>query len=224
MSNALGHVLCVTNRGLHTSASGNAQQNRLTTDWADLVTRELPAEAFYIYDESAKAWFSPTYEPLRDPAARHDVRFSLHGSATFTMRKDWLETELTTHVPIDAPTGVYLLTLRNRGSVGRRLRVAPYFQIALAHSPEMAGKIEIEKDASGVLFFQNRNNTFRSGPAFVAMSHAATAVSTERGAFFGAGRSFAHPIFVETGKAAASGGDSMACAALLADLEIPANG
>ena len=224
MSNSLGHVLCVTNRGLHTSASGNAQQNRLTTDWADLVTRELPAEAFYIYDESAKAWFSPTYEPLRDPAAQHDVRFSWDGSATFTMRKDWLETELTTHVPIDAPTGVYLLTLRNHSSAARRLRVAPYFQIALAHSPEMAGKIEIEKDASGVLFFQNRNNTFRSGPAFVAMSHAATAVTTERGAFFGAGRSFAHPALVETGKAAAAAGDTMACAALVAELEISANG
>jgi cyclic beta-1,2-glucan synthetase len=224
MSNALGHVLCVTNRGLHTSASGNAQQNRLTTDWADVVTRELPAEAFYLYDESAKAWFSPTYEPLRDPAAKHDVRFSLDGSAIFTMRKDWLETELTTHVPIDAPTGVYLLTLRNRGSASRRLRVAPYFQIALAHSPEMAGKLEIQNDAGGALFFQNRNNTFRSGPAFVAMSHPAMAVATERGAFFGAGRSFAHPVFVETGKAAAAGGDAMACAALVAELELPANG
>ena len=224
MSNALGHVLCVTNRGLHTSASGNAQQNRLTSDWADLVTREMPAEAFYLYDEAAGAWFSPTYEPLRDPEARHDVRFGLDGSATFSMRKDWLETELTTHVPLDAPTGVYLLTLRNHGSEPRRLRVAPYFQIALAHSPEMAGTLEIERDASGVLFFQNPNNTFRSGPAFVAMSHGASACTTERGAFFGEGRSFAHPLLVETGKAAANAGDTMACAALLAELEIPAQG
>jgi cyclic beta-1,2-glucan synthetase len=50
MANALGHVLCVTNRGLHTSASLNAQQNRLTTDWADTVTSELPSEIFYLYD------------------------------------------------------------------------------------------------------------------------------------------------------------------------------
>ena len=223
MSNPLGHVLCVTNRGLHTSANGNAQQNRLTPDWADLVTREMPAEAFYLYDESAKAWYSPTYEPLRDPAAAHEVRFSLEGTATFTMRKDWLETELVTHVPLDQPTGVYLLTLRNRGGVPRRLRVAPYFQIALAHSPEKAGKLELVRDASGVLFFQNRNNTFRSGPAFVAMSQPATAVATERGAFFGVGRSFAHPVLLESGVPAAAV-DAMACAALLTELEIPANG
>ena len=50
MSNALGHVVVVTNRGLHTSSSGNSQQNRLTPDWPDIVTRELPGEAFYLYD------------------------------------------------------------------------------------------------------------------------------------------------------------------------------
>ena len=37
MSNSLGHVLAVTNRGLHSSTNGNAQQNRLTTDWADVT-------------------------------------------------------------------------------------------------------------------------------------------------------------------------------------------
>ena len=50
MSNVLGHVAVVTNRGLHTSSSVNSQQNRLTPDWADIVTRELPGEAFYLYD------------------------------------------------------------------------------------------------------------------------------------------------------------------------------
>ena len=43
MSNALGHVVAVTNRGLHTTSSVNSQQNRLTPDWPDTVTREVPA-------------------------------------------------------------------------------------------------------------------------------------------------------------------------------------
>ena len=50
MSNALGHAVVVTNRGLHTSSSVNSQQNRLTPDWSDIVTREVPGEAFYLYD------------------------------------------------------------------------------------------------------------------------------------------------------------------------------
>ncbi len=69
MSNVLGHVLVVTNRGLHTSASVNAQQNRLTPDWSDVVTKEVPSEAFYLFDPATAEWFSPTYHPLNDPEA-----------------------------------------------------------------------------------------------------------------------------------------------------------
>ncbi len=223
MSNFLGHVLCVTNRGLHTSANGNAQQNRLTTDWADLVTREMPSEAFYLYDESRDAWFSPTFEPIRDPEAKQDVRFGMDGVATFNMRKGWLETELTTHVPLDAPTGVYLLTMRNHGSESRTLRVAPYFQIALAHSPEMAGPLKIGRIGEAITF-ENPDNSFRSGPAFVAMTASTESVVTQRGSFFGKGRSFAHPVAVESGQADGGSDDTMPCAAMLASVEIPANG
>ena len=42
MSNGLGHILTVTNRGLHTTSSVNSQQNRLTPDWSDIVTRRGP--------------------------------------------------------------------------------------------------------------------------------------------------------------------------------------
>ncbi|MBU0676954.1 MAG: hypothetical protein KJ626_02465 [Verrucomicrobia bacterium] len=224
MSNARGHVLCVTNRGLHCSASVNAQQNRLTTDWADTTTRELPAEAFYIFEEQSGQWYSPTYEPLRDRDAVHDVHFSLDGTAKFTMRKGNLETELVTHVPVNDPAGVYLLTIRNNGTVPKKLRVAPYFQIVLAHSPEMRGPLTVEKDRNtGAVFFENPENASRSGPAFVFMTEWADIVATERGAFFGDGRSFAHPQMVESAQAAPSS-DSMTCAALLTSIELPAGG
>ena len=45
MSNALGHTVVVTNRGLHTTSSGNSQQNRLTPDCPDIVTREVPGRS-----------------------------------------------------------------------------------------------------------------------------------------------------------------------------------
>ena len=69
MSNALGHVVNVTNRGLQTTSSVNSQQNRITPDWPDTVTREVPPEAFYLYDLDTEEWFSPTYHPLNDPEA-----------------------------------------------------------------------------------------------------------------------------------------------------------
>jgi len=232
MSNALGHVLCVTNRGLHSSASVNAQQNRITTDWADTVTRELPAEAFYLYDPDEQQWYSPTYLPLRDKEAAYDVEFGVDGTATFRMQRGDIATELTTYVPPDDPTGVYLLTVTNQGETDKRLRSAPYFQIALADNPENSGTLNVHHDrATGALFFENPRNTFRAGPAFAAMSHPVEVVESKRGRFFGKGRSVAHPLLVEEGERSGGSGDPSTTgdmddraqvAAFLTTLNVPA--
>ena len=70
-----------------------------------------------------------------------------------------------------SPLGVYLLTVRNHAATPRRLRLAPYFQMVLAGQPEYSGPLQIRADRSlGALFFENPRNTFRTGPAFVAIS------------------------------------------------------
>ena len=91
MSNALGHVVAVTNRGLHTTSSVNSQQNRLTPDWPDTVTREVPGEAFYLYDPDTGEWFSPTYHPLNDAARplRGRVRRGRHGGLPHDQGRRW---------------------------------------------------------------------------------------------------------------------------------------
>lgn len=224
MANDAGHVLCVTNRGLHCSASVNAQQNSLTTDWADIVTRELPSEAFYIFDQDDGAWYSPAYEPMRDPAARHLAEFSVDGTAVFRMEGGELATELTAFVPPRDPVGLYLLSITNRSGRTRRLRVAPYFQMALASMPENAGRLDVRHDAStGALYFRNPRNTFRSGPAFAALSCPDHVVVTERSRFFGRGRPVSRPLAVEEGGAVERDvTDRTSVAAFLATIEIPA--
>src|SRR5207248_5519120 len=122
-------------------------------------------------------------------------------TAAYRMTKGAIETELTVFVPPDEPAGVYLLTVRNHADAPRRLRLAPYFQMVLAGQPEHAGPLQIRYDeALHALFFENPRNTFRAGPAFAALSRPAEAVATNRGRFFGAGRSVAHPAFVERGE------------------------
>ncbi len=225
MANALGHIVAVTNRGLHSSASGNAQQNRLTPDWADLTGNQVPSEAIYLYDEKTGDWFSPCYDPVKDKTAEHDVFFSLDGSVVFKMKKGGLETALSVHVPPDEPAGVYILKIRNTGIATRRLRIAPYFQIALAHSPEQAGALFISRDAvSGALYFENPRNRFRAGSCFAAMSAPVEQFATRRDRFFGDGRSFSRPVMVETGAPAPAAGDEFPVAALLTTVEIPAGG
>jgi cyclic beta-1,2-glucan synthetase len=226
MSNRLGHVVVVTNRGLHTTSSGNSQQNRLTPDWPDIVTREVPAEAFYLYDPDRRQWFSPTYHPLNDPRAAHEVQFSVDGSATYHMTQGTLSTELTVFVPPEDPTGVYLLTVRNHGDAGRRIRLAPYFQMVLASQPEHAGPLKVSADrALNALFFENPRNGFRSGPAFAALSCPTGRLETRRGRFFGAGRDVARPFLVEQGEPDVTATeDDRPIAGFLATLAIPAHG
>ncbi len=172
----------MTNRGLHTTSSVNSQQNRLTPDWSDIVTREVPGEAFYLYDPESEEWFSPTYHPLNDAGASHEAEFSVDGSATFRMTRGTLETELTVFVPPDEPAGVYLLTVRNHADRARRLRLAPYFQIVLAGQPEYLRPAEGPLRARATrLFFENPRNTFRTGPAFVAISCPVERVETRTG-------------------------------------------
>jgi cyclic beta-1,2-glucan synthetase len=224
MANAPGHVLCVTNRGLHTSASLNAQQNRLTTDWADTVTGELPSEIFYLYDVGERSWLSPTYLPLRDAEAGYETDFGVDGTATFRMKRGKLSTELTAFVPPDEPAGFYLLTIRNDGDAPKQIRFAPYFRIALADQPENSGPLKIEPDAANAtIYFTNPRNTFRSGPAFAAISMTPDKIETRRGRFLGPGRSPAHPAMVETGEPwAGPTDDAAAIASFLVTLEIPA--
>jgi cyclic beta-1,2-glucan synthetase len=244
MSNALGHFVSVTNRGFQTTSSVNSQQNRITPDWPDTVTREVPPEAFYLFDPESKEWYSPTYQPSNDTEATYESEFSVDGTAVFHMKKGSVETELTVFVPLDEPCGVYLLTVRNTSPRPTHLRFASYFQIVLAAQPEYAGPLEIRRDeALNALFFTNPRNTYRTGPAFAAISVAPDQVETSRGRFFGPGRNVAAPeMLVGSAIADHSSGlgskrsaiadptkdanveDDRPIAAFLAILQIPAHG
>ena len=176
----------MTNRGLHTTSSVNSQQNRLTPDWPDIVTREVPGEAIYLYDVDRGVWFSPTYEPLRDAAADYTTEYSIEGTATFRMRKGDLTAELTVFVPPEEPAGRLPLEAHNASGSPRHIAVTAYFQIVLANQPEDSGTLQIrQRPVLGALFFENPRNMFRTGPAFAAMSPPADERCTRRGGFLG---------------------------------------
>jgi cyclic beta-1,2-glucan synthetase len=224
MSNSLGHSLMVTNRGLHTSCNGNSQQNRLTPDWPDTVTREIPGEAIYIYDIDEKGWYSPTYFPLNDNSVKNRSEFSVDGTAVFQMEGKDISTELTVFVPPDQPLGLYLLNIKNNSPRKKRLRIAPYFQMVLEFMPERSGELitKYDKDSETLLFY-NPRNMFRKGWAFVSSSEPLSEIETKRGRFFGLGRGISCPFMLERGKADERQlYDDRQIAVLMSALEIPA--
>lgn len=225
------HSVMVTNRGLHTSCNGNSQQNRLTPDWSDTVTKEIPAEAIYLFDPDQKEWYSPTFHPLNDQKAKHVSEFGVDGTAIFYMTKGAISSELTVFVPPYDPTGVYLLTVKNNSDQPKRLKAAPYFQMVLSFMSgawpwEREGDLLVRCDQKlGALYFENPRNTFRSGWAFATTSLTTEHMETRRGKFFGSDRGVQHPYLVETGEPdQTQETDHRQIAGFLGTLEIPAHG
>ena len=223
VSNAV-HSIMVTNRGLHTSSNGNSQQNRLTPDWPDVVTKEVPTEAIYLYEPDANEWYSPTYLPLADKAAKNESEFGVDGTAVFRMTRGTISTELVVFVPPEEPLGVYLLTIKNNAYEDKRIRIVPYFQMVLGFQPERAGPLVTRYDTrEKALFFSNPRNIFRSGWAFASTSMNVERVETNRGKFFGSGGSVSHPFMVKNGKPDTSAlSDDSQAASFLAEVKIPA--
>jgi|GEM_PF-312783 len=227
LSNGTGHYVMVTNRGLHMTSNGNSQQNPITPDWADTVTREVPAEAIYLYDVEENEWYSPTHHPLNDPLALNTCDFRVDGTATFRMTRGVVSTEMTVFVPPTDTCGVYLLTIKNNGSLPRKMRVAPYFQITLSGQgePQRAALQESCNTQENALLFENPVNSFRVGPAFASVSFVPERMETRRGRFLGRHGSVTHPQMVETGQPDEKATeDDRAIAAFIGTVEIPAKG
>ena len=129
-------------------------------------------------------------------------------------------------VPPDRPCDVRILTLRNAGHRPKRLRVVPFFDLALEESPnESVGKIR-DETVGTILVFQNRNNDFERGFAFAATSLAEPVTETIRTRFFGGpGRDIHTPAFVETGAPdGAARDDGRRVAAFADEISLPPGG
>ncbi len=89
------------------------------------------------------------------------------GVATFVKQRGALASTYEIFAPPDFPGDMRLLTLTNKGTQTLRLRIAPFFDMALDEGPnESAGHLEAWS-RDGVLLFDNRRNDLVRGVAFV---------------------------------------------------------
>jgi cyclic beta-1,2-glucan synthetase len=137
------------------------------------------------------------------PFQREDADYAVTyepGLAHFAKRRGDLAMDYDVFVPPDFPGDMRLLRLQNRGARTLRLRVAPFFDIALDEGPnESAGKLK-DETVGATLLFENPRNDFVRGVAFAATSLPNVRTETIRARFFdGAGRDIRTPAMVETG-------------------------
>jgi len=199
MANELGMATMVSNDGEIFSAFGNARQNGLSAFRFDSVTAVQPSQIVYLRDLESGETDAPSFAPFQHGDAAHDVVYE-PGVATFTMARGDLETEYVVFAPPDYPGDMRLLTLRNRGTAPRRLRITPFFDLSLEDSPNASVDKILDETVGSTLLFNNPNNDFVRGVAFAATSLQAPATETIRARFFGGpGRNILTPAMVEAG-------------------------
>jgi cyclic beta-1,2-glucan synthetase len=225
IANELGMATMVSNDGEVFSAFGNARQNGLSAFRFDSVTVIQPAQIVYLRDLDASETDAPSFTPFRHEDGWYDA-FYEPGVATFVKERRDLAIEYVVFVPPDYPGDIRLLTLRNRGASPKRLRIAPFFDLALDDSPN-ASLDKIDAEAVGsILLFQNRSNDFVRGFAFAATSLLEPRTETIRTRFFGGpGRNILTPALVETGTSDGSApDDGRRVAAFCSELMLPPGG
>ena len=158
----------------------------------------------------------------------HETVFG-RGYATFTMRREGLELELTVFVPPSQPAEIRLLTIRNRTpgetALPRRAVCRDGAGRELRATPGAACVVRTDFFA-GPIYFANPRNDFRQGWAFVVTTLAVEAQEHVRDRFIGdAARDLSRPCFVEHGVADESAGDDGRRIASFAGIvEVPAHG
>ena len=199
MANELGMATMVSNDGEIFSAFGNARQNGLSAFRFDSVTTVQPGQIVYLRDLDKGETNAPGFAPFQREDATYDAAYE-PGVATFTSTRGDLETEYVVFVPPNYPGDMRLLTLRNRGTGPKRLRITPFFDLSLDDSPNASIDKIIDETVGSTLLFSNAQNDFVRGFAFAATSLEGPTTETIRARFFGGpGPTCSTPAMVETG-------------------------
>ena len=146
MANELGAQRVVVNDGDVYSAFANARQNALTAvplrqrDDAACRARSSTSRTSTTGETDA-----PGFAPFQREDATMEIAYE-PGVATFVKLRGDLATTYEVFVPPDFPGDMRLLTLSNRGAKPLKLRIAPFFDMALDESPnESAGRLDAER-------------------------------------------------------------------------------
>jgi cyclic beta-1,2-glucan synthetase len=221
MANELGASTVVANDGELHSAMGNARHNGLTPFRFESVTTTLPGQIVYVRDIDAGETDAIGFAPFQREDAEYAVTYE-PGVAHFCKRRRDLKMDCDVFVPPDYPGDMRLVTLSNLGRRHLRLRVAPFFDVALDEGAnESLGKLKAET-VGAKLLFENPRNDFERGTAFAATSLAEPTTETVRARFFGGPARDVHtPALVETGRADGSQrDDGRRVAAFAAEVEL----
>ena len=196
----------VSNTGGGYSFDRDPRNRRVTRYRYNGVPMDQPGRYVYIRDQDTGEYWSPTWQPVGERLEFYECR---HGAAYTKIRSihRHIDTEMTYFVPLSppdepAPCELWVLRIKNAGTVRRRLRTFSYAEFSLADA--MNDLINLDW-AQHIVFSSCEDGTIRVGTKFnplvyfFASSSAPAGYTCDRDDFVGRWRDLAHPAVVESG-------------------------
>lgn len=215
------YSLIVSQMGGGFSFRGNAEQNRITRLYQDIV-KDNWGKYFYIRDRKSGQFWSAALNPVKSGVDGYTVTHGL-GYTTIARTSFGIESTLTVFVAREKPMEYALLTLKDVSGQARKLDVTGYFEWALGiaydtHREFQRLFYDLNFDAELNAVVANKclwgfpdskgrwNNDDYPYTAFFASSEAASSFDCDKETFIGMYRDEAQPLALEKKKLSCSSG------------------
>ncbi|WP_151611779.1 cyclic beta-(1,2)-glucan synthase [Sinorhizobium alkalisoli] len=224
------NVLSNESFGFHVAAEGAAftwsrnSRDYQLTPWTNDTVVNAPGEAIFIRDLKSGAVMTPYAALSRRKSVVFEARHGL-GYSLFRSAQDGLEIEAAHAVHPTLPAKLVRLSIRNRGSAKRKLRLYGYAEWVLGNDRGRTAPFVVTEwqEAAAALLATNPFSIDYAGrAAFFAIDGDVASYTASRREFLGrAGGIFApQAVLSGAGLTGATEVDGDACAALASDLTI----
>ncbi|MGI9140420.1 MAG: GH36-type glycosyl hydrolase domain-containing protein [Gemmatimonadaceae bacterium] len=212
---------CVSEAGSGFTWAESSYFYRLTP-WHNDPVRDPSTDCIYLRDEQTGEVWCPTPSPIRD-ASPYTVRHGA-GWSTFDHDHNGVSTSLRIGLAPAEAVRISTLTVRNAGTVARRITLTQYSEWVLGVTRDQAQHHVITRfdEKSSAVFANNSYDSYFSRyVAFAAMSETLTAFTSDRREFLGRNGSTSNPRALERGGLTGRTGPSVdPCAALQTELTL----
>lgn len=187
----------------------DARLRRLTRYRYNNVPLDAGGRYLYIRDNSAGAFWSPSWQPTHTPLDEYECRHGL-GYTVIQSKKDGIFASTRYFVPRKDSLEIWQLYLENDRELPANLSLFSAVEFCLWDALDDAsnfqrnfstGEVEVE---DGVIYHKTEYRERRDHFAFLACSEPLAGYDTQREAFLGAYRGWDNPQVVETGRATGS--------------------
>lgn len=186
----------------------DAKFRRITRYRYNGVPMDAGGRYFYLRDEKTGQKWNPGWKPCKTPLDRYECRHGLNYTV-IKGEKDGIEAEELFFVPVDAPCEITRLTITNKDTAPRRLKLWSFQEWCLWNAQTdmenfqrnfSTGEVEIENNGQ-TIYHKTEYKERRNHYAFYHINRPVDGFDSDRETFLGLYNGFDDPDAVRAGKA-----------------------